>query len=97
MIDQNLGKAVHSVGLARRMPTIKSEYERLCDELGGPANIGAPIKWPRACGSDALGQDSANERDREALMTLARTWTEAAMHSEGSFGLDSRSAEAKPA
>jgi hypothetical protein len=30
------------------MPTIRSEYELLCDELGGPADIKAPIKWARA-------------------------------------------------
>jgi hypothetical protein len=46
MIDRNRGKAVHAVGW--RIPTIKSEYQRLCDELGGPADIGVPIKWPRA-------------------------------------------------
>jgi hypothetical protein len=41
MINQNHGKPIQTGGLARRlMPTIKSEYERFWDELGGPANIG---------------------------------------------------------
>jgi hypothetical protein len=49
MTNPTPSKPIHTGSLTRRlMPTIKSEYERLCDELGGPADFGAPIKWPQA-------------------------------------------------
>jgi hypothetical protein len=47
MTNQTPSQPIHTGSLTRRlMPNIKSEYERLWDELGGPADIGAPIKWP---------------------------------------------------
>jgi hypothetical protein len=35
MADQNPGKPIQ-----RLMPVIKTEYDRLWDELGGPADVG---------------------------------------------------------
>ena len=60
MIDQKPGKAVNADGLARHMRIIKSEYERFCDELGGPADIGVPIKWPRAALAPYCREYSSN-------------------------------------
>jgi hypothetical protein len=44
----------------RQMPAIKSEYEILCDELGGPADIGVPIKSPRAALAPYCREYSSN-------------------------------------
>jgi hypothetical protein len=49
MIDQEPSKSSDVQRPARGlMPIIKTEYERMCDELGGPADIGIALKWPKA-------------------------------------------------
>jgi hypothetical protein len=43
MTDQSPGKPVR-----RLMPVLKTDYDRLWDELGGPADVGITMKSPRS-------------------------------------------------
>src|ERR1700733_14023849 len=49
MIDHCASK-LDTESRARRgfFPTLKTDYDRLCDDLGGPADIGVSIPYPGA-------------------------------------------------